>query len=155
MKTATIDSVPISQWIVLASIPQHFVTRHLKYEKNSWRCDENIQETYQSAFSARIFTIFPTRIQQENKKKMQPCELSTSFSLFQWRYYLIIKINISMVPHQHRTVQLFYRKTGIVASLIFFLFKTLNSERVWGAQFKKNNIGSILLTCMYFKMFEQ
>lgn len=42
-----------------------------------------------------------------------------------------------MVPHQHRTVQLFYRKTGIVASLIFFLFKTLNSERVWGAQFKK------------------
>lgn len=33
MKTATIDSVPISQWIVSASIPQHFVTRHLKYEK--------------------------------------------------------------------------------------------------------------------------
>lgn len=30
MKTATIDSVPISQWIVSASIQQNFVTRHFK-----------------------------------------------------------------------------------------------------------------------------
>lgn len=129
------------------------MTRHLKYEKTIG----DAMRIFRRHISLHFLLVFaPFSPHEFNKKikKMQPCELSTSFSLFQWRYYLIIKINISMVPHQHRTVQLFYRKTGIVASLIFFLFKTLNSERVWGAQFKKNNIGSILLTCMYFKMFE-
>lgn len=123
MKTATIDSVPISQWIVSASIPQHFVTRHLKYEKTVGDAMRIFRRHISLHFLLVSAPFSPHEFNKKIKKKMQPCELLTSFSLFQWRYYLIIKINISMVPHQHRTVKLFYRKTGIVASLIFSCLK--------------------------------
>lgn len=82
---------------------------------------------------------FPLTNSTRKLKKMQPCELSTSFSLFQWRYYLMIKINISMVPHQHRTVKLFYRKTGIVASLIFSCLKPWTQKGFGVPNLKKKN----------------
>lgn len=66
MKTATIDSAPISQWIVFASIPQHFVTRHLKYEKTVG----DAMRTFRRHISLRFLLVFAPFSPHEFKKKI-------------------------------------------------------------------------------------